>query len=589
MARSRTATAVLLLLALVAVAVPAAAEGPVEYGPMAAAPVVDPFRPPARPWGPGNRGLELATTPGQPVVAAADGRVTFAGPVAGALHVTVRHADGTLTSASFLASVEVVVGATVRRGDVVGRAGPRLHVGARIDGDYVDPALLFGTHERVVRLVATDASPARARLTERAHLAAVARLEGGGPGPVAAVLGAVARAADAGLGVGADALTGVAAAVHDVGAGGRRLLDHGLGTAHWLASSSVGRLELLVTHLVELAPVVRYWRLAERARAWAAARGRCTATWDAAPAVRAATSGGTRRVAVLVAGLGSTSDAAAIGDVDTIGLGYADGDVVGFSYAGGRVPDRFGAAAGPPSEDLAAVPVSSYGVDDSSTELLGPAVRLADLLEEVAARVDGATVDVVAHSQGGVVARLALAELERRPGGDAVIARLGLVATIGSPHGGADLATLATRLAGHPLGGALLEVADELTGRPLDPDTTTVADLAEGSALLDGPAGRPPPAGPHYLAIGGRGDLVVAAARTAIPGAHHVVVGTTGFTAHDRLPGDPETTRELALGLARLPPGCRGAVAATLDAVWSEGLDQVATRVGVVIGGLFGR
>src|SRR5215210_2876383 len=105
-------------------AMPAAA-GPPPYRPPVEAPVLDAFRPPANPYGPGNRGLEYATSAGTPVGAVGDGRVTFAGPVAGSLHVTVRHGDGIRTTYSFLARVDVVVGQDVRQGDVVGiTAGP---------------------------------------------------------------------------------------------------------------------------------------------------------------------------------------------------------------------------------------------------------------------------------------------------------------------------------------------------------------------------------------------------------------------------------------------------------------------------------
>ena len=76
--------------------------------------------------------------------AAGRGVVTFAGPVAGALHVTVTHPDGVRTSYSFLAEVRVVAGQEVAGGHVVGVAGARLHVGARRGDEYVDPASLWG-------------------------------------------------------------------------------------------------------------------------------------------------------------------------------------------------------------------------------------------------------------------------------------------------------------------------------------------------------------------------------------------------------------------------------------------------------------
>ncbi|MCY3560642.1 MAG: M23 family metallopeptidase [bacterium] len=106
--------------------------------------VVDPFRPPAHPGAPGNRGLEYATRAGSDVRAAAAGVVSFAGRVADGLHVTVAHADGVRTSYSFLASVAVDATQRVEAGQVVGTSGGSFHFGARIGKAYVDPAVLLG-------------------------------------------------------------------------------------------------------------------------------------------------------------------------------------------------------------------------------------------------------------------------------------------------------------------------------------------------------------------------------------------------------------------------------------------------------------
>jgi len=95
--------------------------------------------------------MDYATTPGEPVFAAGDGQVTFAGPVAGALHVVVLHADGIRTSLSFLAAVLVSRGQSVVAGQIVGRAGSSIHFGARRGEAYLDPASLL------------DAGPVRGR------------------------------------------------------------------------------------------------------------------------------------------------------------------------------------------------------------------------------------------------------------------------------------------------------------------------------------------------------------------------------------------------------------------------------------------
>ena len=105
--------------------------------------VVDPFRPPAHAYGPGNRGLEFATRPGAPFWAAGDGVVSFAGPVGGRLHVTVSHPDGLRVSYSGVASIAVDRGDRVRQGQQLGTVSDRLHVGVRRGEVYLDPAQIF--------------------------------------------------------------------------------------------------------------------------------------------------------------------------------------------------------------------------------------------------------------------------------------------------------------------------------------------------------------------------------------------------------------------------------------------------------------
>ena len=127
-------------LARVALQVGASA---LTYRPPVDAPVIDRFRPPSTPYGPGNRGWEYRTEPGSAVRAAADGIVTFAGRVGPSSAVTITHADGLRTSYSYLESVEVREGAAVAQGQPIGRSGPRLHFGVRRGDSYLDPATLF--------------------------------------------------------------------------------------------------------------------------------------------------------------------------------------------------------------------------------------------------------------------------------------------------------------------------------------------------------------------------------------------------------------------------------------------------------------
>ena len=135
---------------------PASDVGTAVHRPPIDAAVIDPFRPPAVRWGPGNRGLEYGTRPGMTVVASAAGVVTFAGQVGGTLHVTVRHTPSLVTTVSFVGAVHVAVGDLVEQGQRLATTGDtNLHFSARVDGEYIDPETLFGRVSYRVRLIPT--------------------------------------------------------------------------------------------------------------------------------------------------------------------------------------------------------------------------------------------------------------------------------------------------------------------------------------------------------------------------------------------------------------------------------------------------
>lgn len=118
------------------------------------APVSDPFRMPDNPYGAGNRGVEYVTDAGDTVLASASGRVSFAGPVARELYVTLDHGGGLLSSYSYLQRINVAQGDTVTQGDIIGLASERyLHFSVRLNGEYVDPESYLGVRQLRVRLV----------------------------------------------------------------------------------------------------------------------------------------------------------------------------------------------------------------------------------------------------------------------------------------------------------------------------------------------------------------------------------------------------------------------------------------------------
>ncbi|HET9608545.1 MAG TPA: peptidoglycan DD-metalloendopeptidase family protein [Acidimicrobiales bacterium] len=526
--------------------------GAVVHTPPVDAPVVDPFRPPPGPFGAGNRGLEYGTAPGSPVRASASGTVTFAGTVAGALHVTVLHDDGVRTSYSFLAGIDVVAGQPVGQGDRVGTSGERLHFGARIGDAYFDPAMLFAGAVADVELLPLDDTSAAASGDEAGALAALTAGVAGGVGLPG--MGGRLPLPGAGRGI---AVPGIGDGNTPPGAGGRVA---GPGTGGGIALPGVddalawlrARARAGPTYAGQVDPLGRGVELARDLVDRVVAPGPCSA--ELAPERPVA---GQRRVAVTVAGLGSTSGSASIDDLRVGDLGYATDRVVRFSYAGGRTP-----ATGTAFPTIDARP---YGSADTQGDVAVAAARLADLVEQVARADPEAVVDVVAHSLGGLVARLALVDLERR-GFD--LGRLGVVVTLGSPHRGADAASVVAaanaRLPGH----LALGSAESVLGTGLDPDATVATQLAEHSPAIGALADAGVPAGVRLVSIAARGDVVVAAPRTRVAGAVNVTVPVGGPGAHADLVGSDQATAEVARALAGQPPGCES---------WGDALADVAT------------
>lgn len=124
-------------------------------------PVLRPFQPPAAPWGPGHRGVDLGGQAGDAVLAVADGTVVFAGQLVDRPVISVDHADG-LRSTYEPVDPAVSTGQAVHRGDLLGHLLPGhtectgapacLHWGIKRGNEYLDPLVLVSA-TRHVRLL----------------------------------------------------------------------------------------------------------------------------------------------------------------------------------------------------------------------------------------------------------------------------------------------------------------------------------------------------------------------------------------------------------------------------------------------------
>lgn len=154
----------LLLALLVSGAGPSAADvEPHGVWPLRPQPeVVRGFDPPEVTWGSGHRGVDLRGSVGQAVRTALDGRVSFAGVIAGVPVVVVDHGATRTTYQPVAASARV--GDEVDAGDAIGTLrwfgshclpAACLHWGL-VQGDrYLDPLSLVGG-PRPVRLLPLD-------------------------------------------------------------------------------------------------------------------------------------------------------------------------------------------------------------------------------------------------------------------------------------------------------------------------------------------------------------------------------------------------------------------------------------------------
>jgi pimeloyl-ACP methyl ester carboxylesterase len=249
------------------------------------------------------------------------------------------------------------------------------------------------------------------------------------------------------------------------------------------------------------------------------------------------------RVVVFVAGLGSKAsrrkkDGNFSREFNALGLGYWPQNTYDFSYNGGHPP-------------------RSYRPRDTTRDLRDDARTLRDLLDWIAREHPGATVDLIAHSQGGLIAREALAHDYDGPGHE--LPTIGHVVTLATPHHGADEATTLAWMRWSREGRAIRQLAKRA---PVGFDVTGpgVAQLAETSDFIDRINRRSLREGVAYTSIASATDLTVPAVRARLAGASNVIVDAvpnaiTG--SHSSIKQSPSAVREVQLALADAPPTCQ--------------------------------
>ena len=514
-------------------------------------PVARSFQAPAFAYGPGHRGIDFAVPPGTPVRASGDGVVAFAGSVADSLHVVVAHDGNLRTTYAFLAGVSVRAGDRVTRGQVVGAAGSSgpehdaggLHFGVRLGDRYLDPQRLFGVCDltQLVRLIPADEVPAEPWDAQRVVSGS---LTSGGSG-VAAVAGdlagalgdAAGAAVDAGRS-GWDAMGGAVGAAAD---GARTLAGGGGRGARGLAGVAGAAFGHSPAGILTSVAI----DVAAGAADWWHHRQECSD--GSAPADGA---GGSGHLLMAVGGIdtGGAPDDPTFG-LDTRALGYHRDEVTYFSYA----PDG-----------------GAYRADQTHGDLQRAGLRLAEQLKRAQREHPGREVDLIAHSQGGVVVDVFLQDYY--DAADPEYPPIGTVVTLSSPHEGAPLATAAGDWRTSPVGKELVEAAEErLSVAPVS--APAVRQLDEHSRFLHDLWDDRLPDHVDFTTIGATDDVIVPATQVDVPDATKVVVGVGGgpLDDHANIPRDPGALRVVRAALeGRAPPcvgvaeGLRGVVIPTL-------------------------
>ncbi|MER3521304.1 MAG: hypothetical protein C4317_03475 [Acidimicrobiia bacterium] len=233
-------------------------------------------------------------------------------------------------------------------------------------------------------------------------------------------------------------------------------------------------------------------------------------------------------VYVAISGLGSSSSGSGV-PVDLAEALRAKGHkVIHFSYAGFDV-----------SADGTVVP-RPYGPSDTYQDIRVSAEILASQIEAVKKANPNRKIIVVGHSQGGIVARAALRELEAREWKGEAATRVDALVTIATPNRGSGGAADFLRAFSSEKGRYVLASASGWGLPPLD--SKSLSQLAWGSQFMRELGSRAPDNVPT-TSISASTDIVVPAYETLVDGGNNVIfhTGANGVDAHSEIATDPRT------------------------------------------------
>lgn len=266
---------------------------------------------------------------------------------------------------------------------------------------------------------------------------------------------------------------------------------------------------------------------------------------------------------------GSVTASAAMYDMDLRTLGYPEDRIFHFSYRGVEE----GAATGPYRMH------APYSKEDTYQSLRESTKLLARQIEAIHALYPDRKIDLVAHSQGGLVAQYFLERFYNLDNPEGI--SIDHFVSIATPHKGADASQLYEQLSGTDQGRFLLEgwsAAAETWGLP-PPSSPAARQMAEGSGFIRDLNAGWDPSKVRTTTIAATFDFVVTPQHTRLKGAMNYTADlpnalSSGW-AHGNVVGAASTKQMVYNALAGAPSACT----ALRNAVADHGVGRVVSEV----------
>jgi hypothetical protein len=217
-----------------------------------------------------------------------------------------------------------------------------------------------------------------------------------------------------------------------------------------------------------------------------------------------------------------------------------------------------------------------YTAADTEGSLVTAARRLGAQLRELQRREPGREVDLLGHSQGGVVIAEFLTHVYHPS--DPSYPPLGTAVVMASPLGGATGATVFDGLRRSSAGRQALNAA-HAAGFP-NPNAESIAELSKRSEFMRAQDATRLPAMVQLTTIGAAQDVIAPAGDTAKRGAQSYTAIPHGLNGHSSIVTDGSALRATRAALERKPLPCQSLATTLTGEILSTAIATAERRIG---------